>query len=193
MRPTNLCAKCIFMKWPCAIATLNMYFCVQDSSLREFFIIFYPFPDIRFSESKFSSMTAQGGTNRTAMQYRFRESFDIYSPLQAFTINRSQLGFCTSYNFKPSELTRSSRAQKHLVFSTQCTFLKNRRGDHTMSYYGSSSSGKLSVLFLHYPNSLIYHLCPYIILHGWSIIQVDEAVGESTMGGHMSWGQREGT
>ena len=113
MRPTNLCAKCIFMKWPCAISTINMYFCVKDSSLREFFIIFYPFPDIRFSESRFSSMTAQGVTNRTAMQCRFRESFDIYSPLQAFTINRSQLGFCTSYNSKPSELTRSRRAQKH--------------------------------------------------------------------------------
>lgn len=153
MRPTNLCAKRIFMKWPSAIATLNMYLCVKISACwilhleRKKTSIFYPFPSIRFPESRFSSMTAQGVTNRTAMQCRFRESFEIYSPLQAFTINRGTR-FWSSYNPKPSELTRSSRAQKHW-YSAHSTLLKNCRGDHTMSYYGSSSSGKLSGPFIH--------------------------------------------
>lgn len=57
MRPSNLCAKCIFMKWQSAIATLNMYICVQLSACTILHLEgennLISFRAIRFSESDY--------------------------------------------------------------------------------------------------------------------------------------------
>lgn len=51
----------------------------------------------------------------------------------------------------------------------------------------------LSVLVLLNPNALMHKWLQHISRNEWPIIQVDEVAGELITGGHMLWGQRDGT
>jgi len=83
-------------------------------SLRAGFFTLEPKPLI-FLSSRFSSMTAC--SEQGVETCRFKEFFNIYSPLQAFAINIGQLGMCTS-KFQTFIAYKEYQSSEASVFST---------------------------------------------------------------------------